>query len=63
MSTEKKIANLKKKVAKLSETLTEEIYGICKELGYHNGSRFTYNIDRLKQFNEGLQEFEIINYN
>ena len=63
MSTEKKIANLKKKVAKLTETLKEEITVICRELDYHNSSRFSYNIDRIEQFNKDVQEFEIINHN
>jgi len=59
--TERKIIALQKKVAKQTEKLTNEILSICEKLDYKNSSRFSYNIDRLKQFNEGLQEFEIYN--
>jgi len=59
---EKKILALQKKVAKQTEKLTLEIQSICENLDYHNSSTFSYNIDRLEQFNKGLQEFKIINY-
>lgn len=60
MNNTKKIEALQKKVAKLTAKLETEIYGICEGLDYHNSSRFSYNIDRLKQFNNDLQEFQII---
>lgn len=60
-AAEKKIIALQKKAAKLTEKLTNEIYGICEKLDYKNSSRFSYNVDRLKQFNTPLQEFELIN--
>lgn len=59
MSTEKKIDNFKKKISKLTEKLTEEIYGICEGLDYKDSSVFSYNIDRLKQFNDGVQEYKL----
>jgi hypothetical protein len=61
MTAQKKIIALQNKVAKQTEKLTNEILSICEKLDYKNSSRFSYNIDRLKQFNEGLQEFEIYN--
>ena len=57
---EKKILALQKKVAKQTEKLKNEIYSICENLDYQNSSRFSYNIDRLEQFNNELQEFKII---
>jgi hypothetical protein len=63
MTAQKKIIALQNKVAKQTEKLTNEILSICEKLDYKNSSRFSYNIDRLKQFNEGLQEFEIYNEN
>ena len=49
-----------KKVAKQTEKLKNEIYSICENLDYQNSSRFSYNIDRLEQFNNELQDFKII---
>ncbi|MBP9690408.1 MAG: hypothetical protein KBE91_12395 [Bacteroidia bacterium] len=60
-AAEKKILALQKKVAKQTEKLKEEIYSICENLDYKNSSRFSYNIDRLKQFNNEIQDFKIIN--
>lgn len=57
---EKKILALQKKVAKQTEKLKNEIYSICEHLDYRNSSRFSYNIDRLEQFNNELQDFKII---
>ncbi len=57
---EKKILALQKKVAKQTEKLKNEIYSICENLDYQNSSRFSYNIDRLEQFNNELQDFKII---
>ena len=57
---EKKILALKNKVAKQTEKLKNEIYSICENLDYQNSSRFSYNIDRLEQFNNELQDFKII---
>lgn len=54
----KKVERLQKKVAKLTEKLILEIQGICENMDYHNSSNFSYNIDRIKQFNEGLQSFK-----
>jgi len=63
MNTNRKIKALKSKVAKQTEKLTLEIQSICEGLDYHNSSRFSYNIDRLEQFNKALQEFQIISKN
>lgn len=60
-AAEKKILALQKKAAKLTEKLTNEIYSICEKLDYKNSSIFSYNVDRLKQFNTPLQDFKIIN--
>jgi hypothetical protein len=58
--SEKKILALQKKVAKQTEKLKNEIYSICETLDYKNSSRFSYNIDRLEEFNNYLQNFKII---
>ena len=60
---EKKILALQNKVAKQTEKLKNEIYSICENLDYQNSSRFSYNIDRLEQFNNELQNFKIITKN
>ena len=57
---EKKIEKLQRKAVKFQEQMNNEIYGICEGLDYTNSSRFSYNIDRLKQFIEGLNNFKII---
>ena len=57
---EKKILALQNKVAKQTEKLKNEIYSICENLDYQNSSRFSYNIDRLEQFENELQDFKII---
>ena len=59
MNTQKKIQELKKKVENLKSELESEIYEICENLDYHNSSNFSYNIDRLKQFTDGLKNFEL----
>ena len=56
---EKKILALQKKVAKQTEKLKNDILSICENLDYQNSSRFSYNIDRLEQFNNELQDFKI----
>ena len=55
MNTNKKIQLLKDKVSKLTEELTNEINEIANELPYKESSLFSYNVDRLKQFNDNLQ--------
>ena len=57
--SEKQILALQKKVAKQTEKLKNEIYSICETLDYKNSSLFSYNIDRLEQFNNDLQNFKI----
>lgn len=32
-----------------------KIYNICVDLEYEKSSIFSYNIDRLRQFNEGIK--------
>jgi hypothetical protein len=59
MNTQKKIQELKNKVENLKSELESEIYEICENLDYHNSSNFSYNLDRLKQFTDGLINFEL----
>jgi hypothetical protein len=61
METQKKIQELKNKVENLKSELQTEIYEICENLDYVNASNFSYNIDRLKQFTDGLINFEYRN--
>lgn len=61
MSTiEKKVVKLQRKAVKFQDKMNNEIFEICAKLDYINSSRFSYNIDRLKQFVEGLNEFKIV---
>ncbi len=57
---QRKLEALQKKVSALTEKLKTQIYGVCETLDYHNSSRFSYNIDRLEQFNNELQNFQIL---
>ena len=52
--TKEKIIALQKKVNDLAETLRNEIYEICEEMDYKNSSKFSFNVDRLDQFVEGI---------
>ena len=62
-TTARKISRLQLKVDKLTAKIENDIRAICEQLDYHNSSRFSYNIDRLQQFNKDLQSFEIFNDN
>lgn len=55
MNTNEKIQLLKDKVSKLTEELNNEINEIVNQLPYKESSLFSYNADRLKQFNDNLQ--------
>ena len=62
MSTaEKKVLRLKNKMNKLTMLLKEEILATCETMQYKDSSRFSYNIDRLEQLNNELQNFELLN--
>ena len=62
MSTaEKKVLRLKNKMNKLTMLLKEEILDTCETMQYKDSSRFSYNIDRLEQLNNELQNFELLN--
>jgi hypothetical protein len=56
----KKIIKFKEKMDKLTQKLENEMYGICETLKYHDSSRFSYNIDRIRMLNKKIQEFEIL---
>lgn len=60
MKSQKKIEKLQAKAVKFQDKINVEIYKICEGLDYANSSRFSYNIDRLKQFVEELNNFKII---
>jgi hypothetical protein len=57
---EQKIAKLQKKALMFQEKMNNEIHEICEGLDYSNSSRFSYNIDRLKEFTEQLNNFKIL---
>lgn len=57
MNANEKIQLLKDKVLKLTDELTNELSEITNELPYIESSKFSYNIDRLNQFNNELQKF------
>jgi len=57
---EQKIAKLQKKALNFQEKMNNDIYEICEGLDYANSSRFSYNIDRLKEFTEQLTDFKIL---
>ena len=56
--TKQAIKQLQNKVKELQSQLSGSIYAICEQLDYHNSSNFSYNIDRLNAFVNGLIEFE-----
>ena len=60
MTVQQEIAELRTEVNKISDQWINEISNITNSLDYRNGSRFSYNIDRLKNFVKELNEFEII---
>lgn len=53
-----KVESLQEMVIKFQEEVGDKIYEICQELGYVESSRFSYNIDRLNQFVEGINELK-----
>ena len=57
--SEQKIKALQLKVDKITEKLKNDIHAICEQLDYIDSSVFSYNIDRLEQFNKGLQDFNL----
>jgi len=54
--TSKKAIALLKEVETMSTKWKDEIHSICEELDYHESSKFSYNIDRMKPFVDGLRE-------
>jgi hypothetical protein len=58
--TEKKIEALKIRAAKMQAKFENDIYAICEQLEYRDSSNFSYNIDRLRQFINGLNEFSLL---
>lgn len=54
-----RIENLQAEVERVSEEWIEEIYDITNSMDdYKESSRFSYNVDRLKQFVKELNEFK-----
>lgn len=60
MNTEKKLLKLQNKAAKFQEKMNNEIYKLCEQMDYTNSSRFSYNIDRLNNFVNELNNFKIV---
>jgi hypothetical protein len=58
IETAVKIEALQEMVNKFQEEAQEKIYEICNGLEYPKSSVFSYNVDRLKQFVDGINEFE-----
>lgn len=58
--TEKKIEALKIRAAKMQAKFENDIYAICEQLEYRDSSNFSYNIDRLRHFINGLNEFSLL---
>lgn len=56
MKAKKDIHKLVTKVNKLHLLLKNDIYGICEQLEYKESSLFSYNIDRLEQFVNSINE-------
>ena len=54
IETAVKIEALQEIVNKFQEEVEEKIYEICEGLPYKQSSVFSYNVDRLKQFVEGI---------
>ena len=60
MEAQKKLLKLQAKTKKMQEKLENEIYEICENMKYVDSSRMSYNIDRLRAFTNGINEFEIL---
>ena len=60
METQKKLLKLQAKTKKMQEKLENEIYEICENMKYIDSSRMSYNIDRLRAFTNGINEFKIL---
>ena len=60
MEAQKKLLKLQAKTKKMQEKLENEIYEICENMKYIDSSRMSYNIDRLRAFTSGINEFEIL---
>lgn len=58
--TEKKIESLKIRAAKMQAKFENDIYAICEQLEYRDSGNFSYNIDRLRHFINGLNEFSLL---
>ena len=56
---QEQINALKEKVSSIKAELENEIYNICEQLDFINSSRFTYNIDNFRKFEDDLNNFEI----
>lgn len=60
MNQQKKLKSIQKKMDNFAEKLENEIRSLCEIMQYQDSSRFSYNIDRLKQLQEEINNFEIL---
>lgn len=56
----KKLENFKKKVNKIADRLENDVYAICETLDYVNSSKFSYNIDRIRELKRAINDFELL---
>ena len=61
MNPQKKLEKLQRKALKFKSKMKEQLQELCEQLQYQDGSRFSYNIDRLDNFTEELNNFKILN--
>lgn len=57
MKQSKELKRIKAKVQKL-ESLEQDLYKVCESLKYHDSSRFSFSVDKLREFTKYVAEFE-----
>ncbi len=57
MKHSKELKRIKAKVLKL-ESLENDLYKVCESLNYHDSSRFSFSVDKLREFIEYVATFE-----
>ena len=61
MNPQKKLEKLQRKALKFQEKMKGQLCELCEQMQFQDGSRFSYNIDRLEHFTKELNNFEILN--
>lgn len=60
LTNEEKLNEIKNESVSFGEIMKEKIDTLCNNLKYQDGSRFSYISDRLENFIDELNSFEIL---